>query len=124
MFDIVLIAGGGAIGAVLRVLIATKLGGLFPYMGTFVVNIIGCLSIGACWAYAEHKGLPVEWRLFLVSGGLGAFTTFSTYGLDVFRLFQGGEPLRAVLYVLGTNFVGLGCVFLGVYVVNKLCGSM
>ncbi len=124
MFDIFLIAGGGAVGAVLRVLLSTRLGGVFPYMGTFAVNVLGCLSIGACWAYAEQKGLPVEWRLFLVSGGLGAFTTFSTYGLDTFRLAQEGEQLKAVLYMLGTNIIGVGCVVLGVYVVNKLCGNI
>ena len=84
------IALGGALGAILRVYVSEgvmhKIGLAFPY-GTMVVNLIGCLLIGLCLgAYILRPDWP-EWiRFLLVAGGLGAFTTFSTFAFELLDL--------------------------------------
>ena len=109
---IVAIAGGGGIGAVLRYYIA-NLGqsyssGDFP-LGTFLVNIVGCALIGVVTALligplSANRELL---RLFIIVGVLGGFTTFSTFGLETFELFEDGRIRQAILYVALSNCVGI-----------------
>lgn len=87
-------AGGvaryAATGAVHRVL-----GLNFPY-GTLVVNVVGCFLIGVLDGVTEFRsGLSPNARLLLMTGFCGAFTTFSTFILETFRLMEAGEVLRA-----------------------------
>lgn len=116
MFKLVLVGLGGALGAVLRYsvdsLALSVLGAAFPW-GTFIANLGGCLLIGFLWALAERGGLPAVFAPFLVTGVLGAFTTFSTYTLDSINLLRQGDVGLALLYVGGTNMLGLVLAFLG-----------
>ena len=75
-----------------------KIGLAFPY-GTMAVNLIGCLLIGLCLgAYILRPDWP-EWiRFLLVAGGLGAFTTFSTFAFELLDLLLGGQYGQALMY--------------------------
>ncbi|MEC7576713.1 MAG: CrcB family protein [Pseudomonadota bacterium] len=97
------IAAGGAMGAMLRHganMAAVKLlGHGFPY-GTLFVNITGSAAMGALVVVLAHYFSPPEFmRAFLITGLLGAFTTFSTFSLDFATLFERGNYVSAALYV-------------------------
>jgi len=110
------VAVGGAIGAVLRYFVsgifAKCCGFLFPW-GTLVVNLMGALFIGFISGISEELLLNPEWRLFLMIGLLGGFTTFSTYVLETYNLFVDGEKRVAVYNVLLNNFLGMLMLILG-----------
>ncbi len=117
MLNLVAIALGAAIGANLRYGLSTwaaqRLGTAWPY-GTFLVNVLGCLVIGILLTLAATRlSLSEPLRLFLVTGLLGGFTTFSTFGYESFTLITRGDWLGAGLYIGGSMIVGLAAVFLG-----------
>ncbi len=100
---------GGGIGAALRhginVTAARLLGFGFPF-GTLTVNLVGSLCMGLLAAFFAFKGEAMQpWRLFLATGILGGFTTFSAFSLDVALLFERGEIGKAALYV-SASFLG------------------
>jgi len=102
---------GGFLGAVLRYLVtvgvARRQGGVLP-LGTLSCNVAGCLLIGVLVAVAEEReGLGEGAQLFLRVGLLGAFTTFSTFGLETVDLLRDGEWGAALLTVLGNLLLGL-----------------
>ncbi len=104
------IAFGGAIGAVLRYIISglayDRFGADFPY-GTLAVNLAGCFLIGfLSYAFSETAVSP-NTRALILTGGLGAFTTFSTYGLESVYLWRDGEIQTALLNILANNIIGL-----------------
>jgi len=113
---LLLIAAGGAIGAVLRYLVSgwTYLwaGEGFPW-GTMSVNILGSFLLGFLWALSEQVTLDARWSPFVFVGILGAFTTFSTYSLESFNLIRDGELHLGLLNLIGSNLLGLGGVYLG-----------
>ena len=77
----------------------------FP-AGTLAVNLLGCLLVGGLNRLAlEHLWFPPDWRVALTVGFLGAFTTFSAFGYEAFRMLEDGEWLRASLY-LGSSLIG------------------
>lgn len=113
---VVLVAGGGAIGALLRTGIAewvhARVGEGFAW-GTLTVNLLGCLAIGMARAAIEVADLgSPELRTLIFSGFLGAFTTFSTFEADAVSLWRSGEPATAGIYV-GVSVVG-GLVAFGI----------
>jgi len=118
MQGILLIAAGGAIGAVLRFLvseIAVKYAGTsFPW-GTIAVNLIGCFIIGIMWGVFNALDLGNNARMFIFVGILGAFTTFSTFAVENVTLFKAGEMHLLAINVLISNIVGIFLVFAGVY---------
>ena len=110
------VAAGGAIGSVLRhvvgVMALRHAGVDFPW-GTLTVNVVGSLVIGVIGgAVASGATLAPELRLFLVTGILGGFTTFSAFSLDTGALFQ-RSPTVAALYMAVTVGGGLGAFTLG-----------
>ena len=115
---IILVALGGAIGSVCRY----KLSGLvlhqtldwrFP-LGTFLVNVIGCLVIGVlAGLILKFEMFSSQSRLFMITGIMGGFTTFSAFGLETFYLIREKEFLVASSYVLGSVIVGLFAVLIG-----------
>jgi CrcB protein len=116
MSHLLYIALGGAVGALLRyavmrgaALVAT---GSFPY-GTLAANLLGCFAIGVLWTLSERFSFPPGAEAFVFVGLLGAFTTFSTYGLDAVRLLRAGEVVQGALYLAASNLLGLGLVVLG-----------
>lgn len=124
MLNLFAIALGAAIGANLRYGLSTwaaqHLGTTWPY-GTFLVNVLGCLIIGILLSLlASRLSLSEPLRLFLVTGLLGGFTTFSTFGYESFTLITRGDWLGAGLYVGGSLIAGLAAVFLGAGIVRLL----
>jgi CrcB protein len=93
--------------------IARRTDGTFPWE-TVAINVLGCFAIGGLGAYADRGGLlsPAA-RTVLMVGVLGGFTTFSSFGLETYRLVAEAEWARAAGYVALTNVAGLGAVWLG-----------
>ena len=103
-----LVASGGAAGALARWTIAetaSRLGGPNA-LGTLAANMIGCLLIGMAWGAVDaHDWGSEQLRLFVFTGFLGAFTTFSTFEADVFGLWRADDRAWAIAY-MGTSVVG------------------
>lgn len=113
---------GGGIGAALRhgvnTLSAWLLGGNFPWE-TFVVNLVGSFLIGlfaAYFAFRTNIAGTQHARLFLITGVLGGFTTFSSFSLDFAMLFERGDLTSAALYVFSSVGISLAAIFIGLYV--------
>ena len=127
MSNILYIAAGGALGAILRYTVAGAvfklIPGPFPW-GTLVVNISGCFVIGAVWQLFEGFHISPNIRLFLMVGALGAYTTFSTFGLEALNLIREGETGHALFYVLASNIVGVAAVYAGLLMVRSLSGLL
>jgi CrcB protein len=117
------VAIGGAIGSVLRyktsgILVRNYTNMKFP-IGTFAVNIIGCFVIGVIAGLIIKKDMfSSEMRLFIITGVIGGYTTFSAFGLDTFYLLRSGESLLAISYVLGSVLLGFLALYLGFLVVR------
>ena len=93
-------------------------GAFFP-VGTLAVNLLGCLLIGAVNRLAlAHLWFPPEWRIALTIGFLGAFTTFSTFGWETFRMLEDGEWSRALLYAGASLAGGLLGIVVGIKVAD------
>jgi CrcB protein len=107
------------IGALLRYLVSgwmsRAFGSDFPY-GTLAVNLLGCLLIGLIAGLGAGKGLRLNSNLqmFLVIGFLGAFTTFSTFGYDSWKLMQESEFLKLFLNIASNVILGFLAVWAGV----------
>ena len=99
---------GGSIRHGMNIWVARLMGTHFPYH-TFVINIVGSLVMGlvAGW-FAERGGAAGHLRLFLATGILGGFTTFSAFSLDAVLLWERHEHLLAALYV-GGSVAGAHC---------------
>lgn len=96
---------------------------MFP-LGTFVVNVLGCLVIGYLMQLSESRGvLQGEWRLFVFVGLLGGFTTFSSFGIETFQLIRDGEYIFATANAVGQVVLGLMFVWLGVILARLLHGG-
>ena len=119
MKEILAIAGAGALGALGRHAVNTWAAKTFAggfYYGTFFVNVAGCFLLGLLMAAAAETGFPPRTlRLALGVGFLGSFTTFSTFGLETWRLIEAAEWGLALGNVLGSVAVGLLGVLLGVF---------
>jgi CrcB protein len=115
--NILVIALGASIGANLRYALsnwaAQQWGTTFPY-GTMIINVLGSFLIGFMLALAATRiSLSVPWRLLLVTGLLGGFTTFSTFSYETYSLLVEGSWLEAGLNILGSVGIGLIAVLLG-----------
>jgi CrcB protein len=114
---------GGGFGAAIRhgvnLGIARLLGSGFPY-ATLLINITGSLIMGLAAAYFAFKGdASQHWRLFLTTGILGGYTTFSTFSLDAALLYERGEVSVAALYVLLSVVVSIAGLFAGFALVRS-----
>ena len=118
---------GGSLGALARYgtgLLAVKYFGIrFPY-GTLIVNLTGCFLIGICFALVDKTNwLTPSMRLFLMTGFLGALTTFSTYAIETIVSLQSGTISFAVLNFLLNNLLGLTLALSGIGLVHFLVRS-
>lgn len=119
MRDILMIGIGGSIGALARYGISEFIKQRIPshgHAGTFAVNAIGCLIIGVVMTLASQEGTNISpaWKLLIVTGCLGALTTFSTFGYDTISLVQEKRIQDAIVNVVGNLAVGLAAVWVGV----------
>jgi CrcB protein len=126
MIQTFLIFLGGGIGAAMRhgvnVYAARTFGLGFPW-GTVIVNIVGSLAMGlfAAWfAFRADAGLSQHARLFLTTGLLGGFTTFSAFSLDAVLLWERDAYALAAAYVLGSVGISLLALFAGLWLVRSL----
>lgn len=104
MQALLLVAGGGALGSVLRFLISRAVPGAFPY-GTLAVNCLGAFAISWLLVSSESRwSWSTEQRLFWVTGVLGGFTTYSAFNHETLALFHSGMRGTALIYVLATLF--------------------
>lgn len=87
----------------------------YPF-GTFTVNIIGCFIIGLVMGYSERFNIAPEWRLLLVTGFCGGFTTFSAFSIESMAMLRDGQFLPAFLYIAGSVIIGLMAAFFAYYV--------
>jgi fluoride exporter len=113
---------GGGIGAALRhgvnLASARLLGTAFPY-ATLIENVTGSFVMGLLAAYFAFKGdASQSWRLFLTTGILGGYTTFSAFSLDVAVLYERGEIASAAIYILGSVVLSIAGLFAGLYLVR------
>ncbi len=111
------VALGGALGSIARYTVGawvvSRMGTRFPY-GTFIVNVTGCFIIGLVLTILDtHMELPSAWRLAVPIGFVGAYTTFSTFEFETYRLAQ-DRPAAALLYVGSSVFLGYLAVYLGI----------
>lgn len=117
--SILLVAIGGAIGSVARYTCGAfavhyAVTSKFP-VGTFAVNVLGCLMAGLLIGLAEsHDFLSAQTRLLVFTGFLGGFTTFSALGVETVSLIQKGEVSVATAYVLSSFLCGLAALWLAV----------
>ncbi len=110
---------GGSLGAVSRYgmgLLAAKVwGSQFPW-GTLIVNLIGCFLIGLIFALATRfRVLSPDMRLLLITGYLGALTTFSSFSLETVNAVRAGLALQPLVNILVNNIGGLALTFLGLW---------
>jgi CrcB protein len=114
------VAIGGAFGSMARHWVNTEItqrvGRVVPW-STFIVNIVGCVIIGALAGRIASGRLQLTpaMRTFLFVGVLGGFTTFSSFGLDTFTLGHGGNHTAAFWNAVGQVTLGVGGVWLGYY---------
>jgi CrcB protein len=117
MINVLLVAIGGAIGSALRYLIGIlttrQYGADFPW-GTVTVNIVGSFAIGLLTEMiARRFHASMELRVFLVTGILGGFTTWSSFSLDTIVLYERGGFGLAAAYVIGSTVASFAAVFGG-----------
>lgn len=110
--NIVYVLLGGGLGAVLRWYLSSSMqaAGGFP-VGTLTVNLVGCFLIGVFAALLMET--DIKWSLLLITGFLGGFTTFSSFGLDMYYMIQEGRYVPLFTYIALSNVLGLGFVILG-----------
>ena len=124
VLNLISVMAGGAIGAGLRYGISHWLANpeeIIP-LGTLTVNILGSLILGALFSYAQMHSFNETYRLFLMTGILGALTTFSTFAVESLYLFQMGEIRYGMLNLIAHNGGGLLAAFLGFVIIRWLLG--
>lgn len=117
MKEYFLVMAGGAVGSLARYAassaIMTRLGGRFPW-GTLFVNVTGSFLIGLLMTLLTERLLPHPgWRLLLVVGFLGGYTTFSTFEYETYKAVTGGGPWMGLLNVAASVVLGYLAIWVG-----------
>ncbi|MGN6532650.1 MAG: fluoride efflux transporter CrcB [Ginsengibacter sp.] len=120
---ILLVGLGSFIGGVSRYLmtifVQNKFLSTFPY-GTLAVNIIGCFLMGAIYGFSEKGNWNPEWRIFLATGIMGGFTTFSSFSNEPVSMLRDAEYWPAFSYILLSVFAGLAATCAGITLLKYL----
>jgi CrcB protein len=113
---ILAIGTGSFIGGISRYLLSLAVQqrfiSAFPF-ATFTVNVIGCFLIGVAYGFSERTSLDPAWRLFLTTGFLGGFTTFSAFSNETFGLLHEGHVWYASAYVIASVVLGVLATWAG-----------
>lgn len=125
MNGFLLVALGGALGAGLRHGVGLAAARHLPLgwpWGTGIVNVTGSLAMGllAGWLALKAEGASQETRLFLATGVLGGFTTFSAFSLEIANLLRAGETVKAGLYAGLSVLLGVGALFIGLWMARRI----
>jgi fluoride exporter len=121
----VLLFVGGGLGSALRfglsLAVDARLGPRFPFpWGTLAVNLSGCFAIGVLATLADTRVISPSARLFLVTGLLGGFTTFSAFGMETFQLLQDGRAAAAAANAAASVTAGVLAVAAGAWLTRAL----
>ena len=124
MMELLAVAAGGLIGAVARYLVYVAIGQVlgtgFPY-ATLIVNVVGSFAMGVLVeTMALVWSTSTEMRLFLATGILGAFTTFSAFSLDFAVLFERRAFALCAIYTIASFVFSVGALFAGLYMIRYL----
>lgn len=114
---------GGGLGSSCRYLLSqylnTKVATIFP-LGTFTVNLVGCLLIGLSLAIMERAAIHPGWVLLMATGFCGGFTTFSSFQYENYLYLKNEQYLIFLVYLFTSFFWGMGAIILGFFLVKKL----
>jgi CrcB protein len=117
------IGTGSFIGGVFRYLLSqfiqTKFLSTFPF-GTLTVNVVGCFLIGLVFGFSERGNMAPEWRLFLATGLLGGFTTFSAFSNETVGMLRDGQLWYATAYISSSVIIGLVATFTGISITKLI----
>lgn len=119
MWNYLAVAAGGVIGCCARYgvtqLVQQVYGRNFP-LATFIINVVGCFLMGLLFFLTlERLSLSPALRTAILTGGLGGFTTFSTFAMEALLLAEDGEVRTAIFYVVASVAVGLAAAFAGAW---------
>lgn len=119
---LVVLAGAG-LGGLVRYIasgwIMGRYGGRFP-LGTFLINVTGSFLIGVLMTLLTERLQPhTNWRLFLVVGILGGYTTFSSFEYETYQAVRGGASWMGLAYMMGSVMLGYAGVWLGALLVSR-----
>lgn len=125
MNGFLLVGLGGAIGASLRHVVGLAAVRLMPGgwpWGTFAVNIVGSLLMGFLvgWLALRANGTGQNMRLFLATGVLGGFTTFSAFSLEIVHMIRSDAVAKAASYAGLSVLLGVAALFLGLWIARRL----
>jgi len=124
MKTVFIIFFGGGLGSLMRFAVNRWISGfvtgLYPW-GTFLVNITGCLLIGFFVFYSERMGPnSLNWRLFLVTGLCGGYTTFSSFSFENVQMISNQQLFTMLLYTVGTIVLGFFATYLGILLARNI----
>lgn len=123
LIHLIAAAAGGAIGSALRfsvgALMLRVMGSGWPW-GTYTVNIVGSLIMGLVIGWFAHKGNGGSVQVFLATGVLGGFTTFSAFSLETARMVESKAYTQAALYAGSSVILGVLMVFAGLLIMRKV----
>ncbi len=103
---------GGSSRYLISIFFQQRIQGVFPWT-TFSVNLIGCFLIGIVFSAFEKGNITGDWKLFLATGILGGFTTFSAFSMESLQMMRSGNVMLAMIYVLTSVLLGIVFSFLG-----------
>lgn len=117
MKEVIMVGIGGAAGSILRYLssqlVQKYYNGHFP-LATFTINVLGCLLIGVLIGYfSKTQLLQNDWKLLLITGFCGGYTTFSAFASENLNLINNNQIGLAVFYIALSVFLGIGAVWIG-----------
>ena len=119
--SVLIVSVGGALGAAIRFIISKVFissTAVFTYVA--FVNILGCLVAGLIAGYMDRHAHTDSMRLFLITGVLGGFTTFSAFSLDILNLLNKGKSSEAVIYISISVIGAILAAVIGYYVSSKI----